>query len=301
MNNLGPLTLAIPVYNCEKYLPATLASLAKNGSDVRWWLQDGNSTDDTVALAWQYARNSDVIISEPDKGQTDGLNKAIPRMGGEIIGYINGDDCLLPDAATRVLDFFARNPQIDLVYGGVQWIDAEGTGEGWHQGRINSLEDVLDIYRVWWNERQWVQPEVFFRRSVWERVGLFNTAYNLAFDYEYWVRCFRAGIRVASLDTPLVQFRRHAEQKSAAARKAADEIRQIVQSNLDDGAPITSAVRWRLNAQLQYDRFHLQPGEGRPSRSFLRKLVLNPHWLLAPHVRKRIAVSFQRAITGAKP
>jgi len=301
MSSNGPLTLAVPVFNGAKYLASTLESLNRNDSDIRWWLQDGGSTDDTVAIAWQYARNGDIIISEPDHGQADALNRAMPKMGGEIIGYLNGDDCLQPGAAAKVLQFFERHPEVDLVYGRVEWIDAEGRSDGWHQGRISSLSEALDIYRVWWSERQWVQPEVFFRRSLWERVGLFNTSYHLAFDYEYWVRCLRAGARVAFLDEPLVQFRRHAEQKSAAAEQAADEIRSIVQAQLDTGVPISPLLRWRLNAQLEYDRYRLQSDRRTEdsSPSFLRSLLLNPHWLLAPHVRQRLAASFQR-VMGAK-
>jgi hypothetical protein len=104
------------------------------------------------------------------------------------------------------------------------------------------------------------------------------------------------------LDEPLTQFRRHAGQKSSAAREAADEIRQIVQTNLDDGAPISPRLRWRLKAQLQYDRFRLQAPESKvpAAHSFTRSLLRNPHWLLSPHVRQRILASCQRAITGAK-
>jgi len=193
---MNQLVLAIPTYNCARFLPATLSSLNAEGDRVRWYLQDGASDDGSVEVAESFRRPGDVIVSEPDGGQTDALNRAFKRMGGDIVGFINGDDCLLPGAAESVLKIFAENPEVDLVCGEIEWIDVDGDVQGSHTGRINSLREMLDIYNVWWNRRQWVQPEVFYRRSLWERVGGFDTQYHLAFDYDFWVRCFLAGARV---------------------------------------------------------------------------------------------------------
>ena len=102
MSSREPLVLAVPVFNAETYLPATLASLNEQGGYVRWWLQDGGSSDRTVEIAKSFARPGDTVVSEPDKGQTDALNRAFERMGGSIVGFINGDDVLTPGSAERV-------------------------------------------------------------------------------------------------------------------------------------------------------------------------------------------------------
>ncbi len=288
----GPLVLAVPVFNCARYVAATLESLSAQGADLRWWLQDGASTDDTVAIAKRHARSDDTIVSEPDDGQPEALNRAFRSMGGEIVGFLNGDDLLAPGAARRVLDFFAANPEVDLVYGSVQWINAEGRPEGTHTGRISALAEVLDIYGVWWKERQWVQPEVFFRRSLWEKTGGFDTSYDLAFDYDFWVRCFEAGARVAHLPAVLCSFRRHAEQKSSAAERAADEIRSIVRQHLPV-AEIAAPSRWSIEAQLCYDLYQ----GGRSPRSgghFFTEFLRHPHWLLSPWARERAAAAVGR-------
>jgi glycosyltransferase involved in cell wall biosynthesis len=288
----APLVLAVPVFNCARYLAATLESLNAQGGAVRWWLQDGASTDETVAIARRYARPGDTVVSEPDGGQPDALNRAFAEMGGEIVGFLNGDDLLAPGAARRVVDFFAANPNVDLVYGSVQWIDAEGNPDGMHTGRISSLAEILDIYGVWWNERQWVQPEVFFRRSLWESAGGFDAKYDLTFDYEFWVRCFLAGARVAHLPEILCSFRRHAAQKSAAAERAAGEIRSIVRRHLPV-AEIAAPSRWSIEAQLCYDLYQ----GGRSPRSgghFFTEFLRHPHWLLSPWARERAAAAVNR-------
>ncbi len=288
----APLTLAVPVFNCARYLPATLESLNSQGDAVRWWLQDGASTDDTAAIARQLARPGDTVVSEPDGGQPDALNRAMQQMGGEIIGFLNGDDLLAPGAARRVLDFFAAHPDIDLVYGSVDWIDAAGHVTGRHTGRIASSEEVLDIYGVWWKGRQWVQPEVFYRRSLWEKVGGFDPTYDLAFDYDFWVRCFLAGARIAYLPEVLSRFRLHAAQKSSAAERAADELRAIVRRHLPKAR--TSALRrWSIEAQLCYDLY--QGGKSPASGGhFFTEFLRHPHWLLSPWARARARAAMGR-------
>jgi glycosyltransferase involved in cell wall biosynthesis len=286
----GPLVLAIPTYNCARYLPHTLESLAAQGDAVRWWLQDGASKDGTAEIARQFARPGDNVVSEKDRGQPDALNRAFARMGGEIVGFINGDDCLMPGAAKAVLDTFARHPEIDLVYGEVEWIDAGGAHTGHHIGNISTLEELLDIYTVWFGERQWVQPEVFYRRSLWEKAGPFNLEYDLTFDYNYWVQCMLAGARVMRIGRPLARFRRHDAQKSANAAQAASEMRDIVRKALALYPPISGSARARIVAQINYDLYQLAPA---PKPSFAKALLRNPSWLRAPAVRERLLASLR--------
>ena len=281
----GPLVLAIPVFNSARYLPHTLESLAAQGDAVRWWLQDGASKDGTADIARKFARPCDTVISEKDRGQSDAINRAMARMGGEIIGFINGDDCLRPGAAAAVLEAFEKNPEIDLVYGEVEWMDAEGKKTGEHKGNISSLEELLDIYTVWFGSRQWVQPEVFFRRSLWEKAGPFSTEYDLAFDFAFWVQCMMAGARVMRLAHPLARFRLHEAQKSTNAAKAAAEMREIVRKALVLNPPISAGARARIVAQINYDMYQLAP---QPKHPFVKALLRNPGWLRAPAVRGRL-------------
>ena len=294
----GQLVLALPVFNAEEYLAATLESLNAQGPHLRWWLQDGASKDRTVEIARSLARAGDTVRSEKDGGQTDALNRAFRDMGGSIIGFINGDDLLMPGCAARVLEFFRAHPAVDLVYGQVQWIDRHGHPSGIHSDRIGSLPEMLDIYNVWWRKRQWVQPEVFFRRDLWEKVNGFDTRWNLAFDYDFWVRCIIAGARTAHIPELFAQFRIHAAQKSSATEKAADEIRAIVRQHLDAHAPIGPWKRLSLRAHLSYDIYQLgksMPAGGRP-RVFARALLSHPQWLLCSPVRQRLQAALARLL-----
>ncbi|MEO6739646.1 MAG: glycosyltransferase family 2 protein [Chthoniobacteraceae bacterium] len=294
----GQLVLALPVFNAEEFLPATLESLNAQGPHLRWWLQDGASNDRTVEIARSFAREGDFVRSEKDGGQTDAINRAFREMGGDIIGFINGDDLLPPGTAEKVITFFHEHPEIDLVYGQVEWIDREGKPSGIHSGRIGSLPEMLDIYNVWWCKRQWVQPEVFFRRSLWGKVNGFDTRWNLAFDYDFWVRCIIAGARTAHIPEVLARFRIHSAQKSSATEKVADEIRAIVRQHLDAHAPIGLWKQLTLRAHLSYDIYQL--GKNLPSGhaplGFSRALLSHPQWLLCQPVRKRIQAALARVL-----
>jgi glycosyltransferase involved in cell wall biosynthesis len=292
------LVLAVPVFNAEEFLPAALESLNAQGPWLRWHLRDGASQDRTVEIARAHARPGDVIVSEPDRGQADALNHAFTAMGGDIIGFINGDDVLTPGAAERVVEFFRLHPHVDMIYGCVEWIDRHGTVSGRHAGRIQSLDEVLDIYNVWWRQRQWVQPEVFYRRSLAEKAGPFDTSLNFAFDYDFWVRCFRAGARVAHTPAICAQFRLHAAQKSTASERAADEIRSVVRRHLGNGAAISTASRMRIRAALSYDLYQLgrTTPDGGERRRFFTALLTHPHWLLSPLVRQRAQSSLAKLL-----
>ena len=287
------LTIAVPNLNGELYLELTLKSLNSQGDSLRWWLQDGGSSDRSLAIAKQLKRSQDTIVSEPDSGQTDALNRAFSRMGGEIVGYVNSDDILQPGAAEKVLDFFERNPDVDLVYGGVEYLDAAGDSMGLHHGEISNVSEILDIYDVWWQGRQWVQPEVFWRRSLAAKTGNFDGRYHLAFDYDYWVRCFMAGAKVSGIPDLLAGFRKHGAQKSANSRLAADEIRDSVGRHLGF-LPLWK--RMKLAARLGYDRYQLLPPEKKKNMGYA--LLQNPEWLLAPEVWHRIKISIGSCLSA---
>ncbi|HEX8295735.1 MAG TPA: glycosyltransferase family 2 protein [Chthoniobacteraceae bacterium] len=293
------LSLITPCFNSGAYLEATIRSVLDQGiTDLEYLVVDGGSTDATPEIIARYRHQLAWSVSERDRGQVDALNKGFTRATGEIVGFLNADDVLRPGALAAVLAAFQAQPETDLVYGEVEWIDAEGKHLGDHAGRISSLDEVLDIYRVWWNRRQWVQPEVFYRRSLKERVGSFDERYQLAFDYDFWVRCFRAGARVQKLPQQLVQFRLHAAQKSTASEQAADEIRAIVQEHLSANLPLNPFTAWRLRADLSYDLYQGgkldSPGQARPS--FAASLLRNPSWLLCAPVRERLLGSLRRSV-----
>jgi glycosyltransferase involved in cell wall biosynthesis len=294
------ITLAIPNRNGSRYLRETLGSLCSpsNRASVRWWLQDCCSQDDSVRVAERFRSSDDTIRITTDSGQANGLNRAFAEMGGEIVGYLNSDDCLADGAASAVCDTFSRHPEADIVFGGVDWIDGDNQVIGYHRGQISSLENVLDIYAFWWNKKQWVQPEVFFRRHLYEAVGGFDESFSLAFDFDFWVRILRLRPNVVSIPQTLVRFRRHNQQRSNDFDRANDEIRRAVLRELNDTTcPLDSRLRTQLNRKLQYDLYHCRSRlSSLCDLSLARALLKSPGWLLLPEVRERLVSGVQNRL-----
>ncbi|HYR58738.1 MAG TPA: glycosyltransferase family 2 protein [Chthoniobacteraceae bacterium] len=289
------VSLVTVSFNAAPTIEETIRSvLGQQGVELEYIVVDGASGDGTAEIIRRYGPRLAWWVSEPDRGQADALNKAFARATGDVLGFLNADDLLMPGSLHAVCERFAAEPDAEIVYGGVEWIDFEGNALGSHLGDISNLDDILDIYRVWWGERQWVQPEVFFRRTLKQRVGNFDERYHLAFDYDFWVRCFLAGAKVARLPSPLVRFRRHAGQKSNERERAANEIRAILGGHLAARAPIGAWRRLTLGAQLSYDTYQASPASLRPP--FASALVRHPSWLLSAAVRQRLLASaFHRA------
>lgn len=292
------VSIVTPSFNSAATIEETLRSvLDQQGVELEYLVADGGSRDGTAEIIRRYESRLAWWVSERDGGQVDALNKSFARATGEVLGFLNADDVLAPGALSIVCAAFAKQPEIELVAGGVEWIDTESRVTGAHCGRIESLEDTLDIFRVWWGGRQWVQPEVFYRRSLKQRVGAFDHRYELAFDFDFWLRCFRAGARVAHVPETLVRFRRHAAQKSVDTERANDEIRTVLARHLADGVEVAPWTRWRLRAALSYELF--QAGKAGPNGArpaFAAALLRHPSWLLCTPVRRRI-----REAIGLRP
>ena len=281
------VSIVTPCYNAVATIEETIRSvLDQEGVEVEYIVADGGSTDGTADIIRRYESRLAWWVSERDRGQVDAINKGFTRATGDVLGFLNGDDAFTPGALKEVCAAFAAEPNADIVHGGVEWIDFEGRPLGTHLGDMKCLEDALDIFRVWWGNRQWVQPEVFYRRALKERVGVFDERYHLAFDYDFWVRCFRAGARGARIPETLVRFRRHDAQKSVDATRANDEIRAILAEHLADRPEIGSWTWLRLRAELAYDLYQSRTG-ARPS--FATALLRHPSWLVCAPVRRRLA------------
>lgn len=292
------ISLVTPCFNCAAYIEETIESVLSQGIvDLEYFVIDGGSTDGTVDIIRRYESKLTGWLSEKDSGQVEALNKGFARVTGEILGFINADDFFLPGALKTVLDTFTAHPEADLVAGTLEWIDSTGNVTGTHRGHITNLDEALDIYRIWWGQRQWVQPEVFYRRTLKERVGEFDSRHQMAFDYDFWVRCFRAGAQVVHIPQPLVRFRQHENQKSRMIEASNDDIRSIVRQHLDDGAALSPSLRRLLESRLSYDLYQQKRGE-RPG--FLRALAANPGWLRTPEVRERLAAACRRLISRRK-
>jgi glycosyltransferase involved in cell wall biosynthesis len=223
-----PSTMAVvtPSFNQARYIERTIQSvITQDVAGLDYMVIDGGSNDGTVDILRRYG-NRPRWVSEKDGGQADAVNKGIRQTEGEIIGWLNSDDIYYPGALRAVLDYFATNPECDVVYGNANHIDEHDgiiepyPSEAWN---ANRLREVCFI----------CQPSVFFRRRVVEENGLLDEQLQYCMDYEYWLRLARNGVRVHRIARLLAGSRLHEETKTLGARvKVHREINDMMRRHL---------------------------------------------------------------------
>ncbi len=222
------ISVITPSYNQGRYIADTIESvILQNYPNVEHIIIDGNSNDETMHVIDRYRSNLTYVISEPDKGQSDALNKGFRRATGEILCWLNSDDQFAPGALAAVaMAFSTRN--VDLVTG-ICEVYKDGDLVHRHMSSCADgplpLQDLLDLDNGWNAGQFFYQPEVFFTRDLWERSGSHvreDCYYSM--DYELWCRFALKGAKLHVIGAPLAHFRMHADQKTADPNKFKKEL-----------------------------------------------------------------------------
>jgi glycosyltransferase involved in cell wall biosynthesis len=197
------LTIITPCLNRAAFIATAIESvLQQDYPHVEHIIVDGGSTDGTLDVLRRYPHL--VVISEPDDGLYDAINKGIARAQGTVIGHLNSDDAYMPNVFAAVIEKFAENPLVDSVCGGVEMTDAHGHT----QGVIN--DSAIKVLRLWdatigvpiTNAR-------FFHRRVYERAGVYKPQYRIAADREFLLRAWNRGMRTEALDPLVYRYYQH--------------------------------------------------------------------------------------------
>jgi glycosyltransferase involved in cell wall biosynthesis len=221
------VTIVTPSYNQGDFLAATIRSvLEQDYSNIEYLVYDGGSTDNSLEIIQHYAERLDYWESKPDQGQAQAINKGLKRSKGQILGWLNSDDVLLPDAVSEAVKIFRREQDVDVVYGRLKRID--------RNGKIVPTptlpKDIVEFnkYNVI-GECVVNQPGSFWRRDILDRVGYLNEDLDYAFDYEYWVRILLAGGGFKRLNRPVAAFRLSPNSKTVGqtARAALEHLKII--------------------------------------------------------------------------
>lgn len=243
MQHLPLVSLIIPSFNQGAFLEATLCSaLEQDYPRLELLVIDGGSSDESPSILQRYSDRLAYWVSEPDRGQAHAINKGLQAARGSLLGWLNSDDLLLPGTVARAVQVFQERPEVDVVYGRLERIDADGrlipTPRLPKDVLEFSIEHVLGECIV-------NQPGSFWRRAVMEKAGLLDERLHYALDYEYWIRLALLGARFARLPQPVARFRLSPASKtvSQAAAMAQEQV-QVVRETLE---------RYNLKALCDWD------------------------------------------------
>ena len=206
------VSIVTPSYQQAPFLEATIRSvLEQDYPDLEYWVMDGGSTDGSREIIQRYAPRLAGWVSEKDRGQTDAINKGFARAQGEILAWLNSDDTYEPGAVRQAVEYLQAHPEVGLVYGDANFINAQGSAIG----RFPAAQ--TDYRRLRQGYVHVPQQAAFFRADLWRKVGPLDPSFYFAMDYDLWVRLARLA-PVAYLPGKVwANFRLHGEAKTIAA------------------------------------------------------------------------------------
>jgi glycosyltransferase involved in cell wall biosynthesis len=296
------ITIITPSLNQAAYLEQTISSVLDQGyPNLEYIIIDGGSTDGSVEVIRKFANRIAYWVSEKDRGQAHAINKGMQRATGDIIAYLNSDDYYLEGALARAAEHFVCHPEVDLFHGRCRVVDEHGCTIGDRAGSITRYEEILDLWDVWWNKRNFVQPEVFWTKRITDKIGLFREDLYWVMDYEYWLRILGAGGRVGFIDAELAAFRLQPNQKSTQPERTSEELLHVVRPyifskdcSVSRSKRIELKGKWIFNARFLKEVKHsLQRGEKRQQR------WLRLAWFSIRHPSVFAARSFRGRVLGS--
>ncbi len=206
------VTIVTPSFNQARFLEETIRSvLAQDYPYIEYIVIDGGSTDGSVEIIKTYADRLAWWVSEPDRGQTDAINKGFSRAKGEILAWLNSDDTYQPGAVSAAVQYLNAHPAIGMVYANANFIDEQGRVIG----RFPAAR--TDYRRLRQGYVHIPQQASFFRASLWRQVGPLDPSFFFAMDYDLWVRIARLTPLAYLPDQTWANFRLHGRSKTMAA------------------------------------------------------------------------------------
>ena len=176
--NSKPLISIITVcFNSEKTITNTIESVINQKyQNIEFIIIDGKSTDETLNIIQKYKTNITKIVSEKDNGIYDAFNKGLNLYKGDLIGFVNSDDVLLPNAIEILVDYYNRYKDKDFFFGSVK--------KHWA---------ILYGYKPWkifytWSFYSSHSTGFYIKREAAKIVGTYNTKYKYSADYDYFYR-----------------------------------------------------------------------------------------------------------------
>lgn len=177
------VSIIAPVYNSAEFIEESIQSvLNQTYPKIEYIIMDAGSTDGTVEIAQRYADRL-TIISEPDNGQSDAINKGWKRATGDVLTWLNGDDLYLPDTVENAVNYLTQHPDTMWLYGDAQFLYEDGTPGNFRYPILPWDYNKLLTFGCYIS-----QPSVFLRREVIERFGYLDESLHFGMDYEYWLR-----------------------------------------------------------------------------------------------------------------
>ncbi len=214
------LSIITAVYNNKNTIKDAIDSvLSQTYENIEYIVVDGGSSDGTVDILQSYGDKISKLISEPDKGIYDALNKGIESASGDVIGFLHSDDVYSNSSLlSKVAYLFGEH---DGVYGDLVYTpkdDTEKIFRHWRAGEFHAN-------KLAWG---WMPPHptLFLKREVYKKHGGFDLDFKIAADYDFMLRVLHTGIKTGYIPEVLYKMR--------LGGKSNKSLKNIIQKSRED-------------------------------------------------------------------
>lgn len=242
MSNTNPLvSIVTPSFNSADYIEDTIKSvLNQSYKNIEFIIYDGGSTDGTVDIIKKYSDKIAFWVSEPDKGQTDAINKGFAKASGDLIGWLCADDLFYPDTVASIVGYINDNnlntDDIGVIFGNTTYFDGE-------KDTFLTNGSKIDLNYIRTIKTQVIQPGSFHSKKVLRKIGPLNEQLNFCMDYDLWLRCMKENPSYF-IDKPLSKFRVHNDSKSE--KDKLDFAKELYKTNFKYNKNPFSPIKLRL-------------------------------------------------------
>lgn len=218
------VSVVTPSFNQGQYLEETIRSVLLQGyPNLEYFVMDGASSDESVAIITKYARWLSGWVSQADKGQADAIAAGLERCTGDVWSYINSDDLLMPNTLRTVGEVAGQG---DLIAG-----DCENFGPDMRSALVRnhglSAHSLVSLTGY-----SFQQPALWFMRNGVLSCGGIQRDLHYCFDWDLAIRYLHCAPRVIYLDKTIAKFRLHPASKTVSQKEGFDREHEIVISRL---------------------------------------------------------------------
>ena len=178
------ISIITATYNSAETIKDTLISV--NNQDypnIEHIIIDGNSSDNTLDIVREYGKKVTTIISEPDKGIYDAMNKGIRVATGDIVGILNSDDFFTSDDIISTVALTFNNNNIDALYGDIHFVNPDNLDKTVRYYSSKIFKPSL--FRFGFMP---AHPSFYMKKSEYDKHGYYSLDYKIAADYDLLIR-----------------------------------------------------------------------------------------------------------------
>lgn len=198
------LSIITITYQAEKFVERTIQSVLSQGNrpEIEYIIIDGASKDGTLAIVEKYRANIDIIISEPDRGIYDAMNKGMQQATGEYLIFMNAGDCFAENNTVERI-FAAMDQEPDVIVGDALFVDMDGKTMGL---RSEVTPHKIPKKLIWQSFQYGMvicHQSFIVKRTI---APLFDLQFRLSSDIDWEIKCLKLSQKTNQLAIPICRY-----------------------------------------------------------------------------------------------